>query len=429
MLLEYSKLKDIFQIKSKFTYNFYGDLFIYFRFFHRERKRQLPSSLFRFSAFCRGLHYHCFRIKGWQLPHTVPLIMLTTLFVWMTVWILGTLPYYSHGFENEKPPLATRAGSSALALIPFIFTSGSRFNPISLATGISHEKLQVFHQYGARILLFISVLHGIPMLVQPYLDGKRSSGGDPAAGRTAMQEAWDNNPHFESGTVLIVLLVWINISSMRFFRRLHYEFFVFQHVIITIAFLANLFPHSNVTYMDSWNYLFASVALIIWSWLGRLVLSIYCNKLSTAHAQLENLNEGMTRISLKTHIKWKPGQYIYLRFPFMKVLQSHPFTITTIPSTDSDTSVIQILARAKGGITRKLYDRAKQGKTHIPVFIDGPYGGPNNLKGYKHILLLSGGTGVTCNFPLLLDLVRKMENGETECELIDFVWSVRSRSK
>lgn len=394
---------------------------------HRQKKKQLPSFIRKISALSRASKYHSFKIRNWYLPHTIALVGIFVLFTWLTIWAFATLPYYSHNFDTEKPPLATRAGSLAVALIPFIFTLGSRVNPISLATGISHEKLQTYHQYGARILLFISLVHGIPMLLQPYYEGYKTGGY--SAGRTRLQEAWEGNAHFESGTVLIVFLVWINVSSMRVFRRISYEFFVFQHVITTVAFLANLFPHVNVTYMDAWNYLFAAVALVLYSWFGRLAITIYSNKLSTSHAQLENLTEGMTRLSIKTKIKWTPGQHIYIRFPFLKPLQSHPFTITSIPSTDSEHSVIQLLARAKNGMTKVLHDRAQEGNTYLPCFIDGAYGGSIPLDGYTNVLLLSGGTGITCNMPLLLDLIQKMEAGKSACQQIDFIWSIRSKSK
>ncbi|TIB13997.1 hypothetical protein E3P77_00559 [Wallemia ichthyophaga] len=392
---------------------------------HPQRKKQIPSFLRQIAAVCRAGKYHQIKIHKWYLPHTIPLVGIILLFIWLAVWPLATLPYYTDNFLAEKPPLATRAGSLAMALVPFIFTLGSRVNPISLATGISHEKLQTYHQYGSRLLLFISLVHGVPMLLAPYFEGYRTGGN--AAGRTALQYAWDNNAHFESGTVLIVFLVWINISTLRIFRRISYEFFVFQHIVTTIAFLANLFPHVNVTYMDAWNYLFATVALVLYSWFGRLVITIYSNKLSTSHAQLENLTEGMTRLSIKTKIRWSPGQHIYIRFPFLKPLQSHPFTITSIPSTDSEHSVIQLLARAKKGVTKILHERAQQGNTYIPCFVDGSYGGAVPLDGYRNVLLLSGGTGITCNMPLLLDLVQRMETRATICEHITLVWSIRSK--
>ena len=40
----------------------------------------------------------------------------------------------------------------AFAVIPWTLIFASRVSPLPLLTGVSAEKLQVYHQYGARIL-------------------------------------------------------------------------------------------------------------------------------------------------------------------------------------------------------------------------------------------------------------------------------------
>lgn len=65
---------------------------------------------------------------------------------------LGPKPYY---WPNTKtvsyggsPPLATRTGWMAVALLPFVVALSSKANCITALTGVPHEKLQVSSNYG-----------------------------------------------------------------------------------------------------------------------------------------------------------------------------------------------------------------------------------------------------------------------------------------
>jgi hypothetical protein len=51
-----------------------------------------------------------------------------------------------------SPPLATRTGWMAIALLPFVIALSSKANYITALTGVPHEKLQVssISYYGAR---------------------------------------------------------------------------------------------------------------------------------------------------------------------------------------------------------------------------------------------------------------------------------------
>ncbi len=40
----------------------------------------------------------------------------------------------------------------ANAFFPWLFAFGLKFNPLTFLTGISHEKLQFFHQWTARLI-------------------------------------------------------------------------------------------------------------------------------------------------------------------------------------------------------------------------------------------------------------------------------------
>ena len=105
---------------------------------------------------------------------------------------------------------------------------------------------------------------------------------------------------------------------------------------------------------------------------------------------------------------WRPGQHAFLAFPGVSTvpLESHPFTIASIPS-GGPSEQLRFLIRVKTGATLKLLKLVQeQGKASFRAFIDGPYGMPPDLGPYRTTVLVAGGTGVTYTLPLLLDLVK-----------------------
>lgn len=51
-----------------------------------------------------------------------------------------------------SPPIATRAGFLAIAILPFQVMFATKWNPITILTGVSHERLQVYHRWSGWIM-------------------------------------------------------------------------------------------------------------------------------------------------------------------------------------------------------------------------------------------------------------------------------------
>jgi ferric-chelate reductase len=94
---------------------------------------------------------------------------------------------------------------------------------------------------------------------------------------------------------------------------------------------------------------------------------------------------------------WKPGQHAYVAIPAISrfPLESHPFTIASIPS-EGDTAAgdeIVFCIQRRNGFTKRLYDYTRANadvESQIPVFIDGPYGLPPDLAPYNTCILVAG---------------------------------------
>lgn len=140
------------------------------------------------------------------------------------------------------------------------------------------------------------------------------------------------------------------------------------------------------------------------------------------------------RLQRPTHLRWAPGQSVYLTLPSVSTfpLEAHPFTISTVhsaPDMDEDTLVIDekdsnssppsslarsqeasrmkqlvFFVRVRNGFSQRLLQAAGDDKT-FAAFLDGPYSSPPLLKGFETVILIAGGSGVAFTLPLLLDLI------------------------
>ena len=79
---------------------------------------------------------------------------------------LAPKPYYWPSLEfGASPPLATRSGWMALACMPLVFATASKASWITLLTGVSHERLQVFHRWTAYAFFVLALMHTFPFIV------------------------------------------------------------------------------------------------------------------------------------------------------------------------------------------------------------------------------------------------------------------------
>jgi len=294
----------------------------------------------------------------------------------------------------------------ANAFFPWLFAFSLKFNPLTFLTGISHEKLQFFHQWLARLILFFSLVHTIPFLWQPVHDG----------GFSNLRAWYYYDKVWWTGTVALAFLAWLVVSSFGCFRRMSYEFFVIQHVITILGFLIFYFMHTR-DLLHSWSWLWPSVG--VW---GFHVLFKFANSLRIsrftgvpATVALVDEEEGLMRLELAAPVSWQPGQHFFLRFPRLNKsapYQTHPFTVVNLPNPDANMdSHLIFYFKARDGLTRKIWDQlirqpAVKGKvsTVLTVALDGPYGSPFQPAAYHSNLMIAGGVGMTSVLPALMSL-------------------------
>lgn len=142
---------------------------------------------------------------------------------------------------------------------------------------------------------------------------------------------------------------------------------------------------------------------------------------------------GNQKTKKKSLLSWQPGQHIYMsgrqNFFSRPLLSKNPFTISSIPSTDGN---LTLVARIMDGNTATLARAAKGGS--IPLTIEGPYGLTTHaveLLSYNKVLFIAGGVGATFIMPLYRTLLRDLSPsaGSRRRKGVSFIWAVRDEAE
>ncbi|KAG8528642.1 uncharacterized protein KY384_006329 [Bacidia gigantensis] len=371
-----------------------------------------------------------YKKREFSFPGVGAIIVIFAATAFVTLYTFLPKPLYYATIAFGSPPLAIRAGMLAVAMMPWIIALSMKSNAISWMTGIGHERLNVLHRWGAYIMLFLSLVHTIPFYVTPIWD----QGGLQTFKNLFQQQFYI----YGTGLAALVPLCVLCIHSLPFLRSWAYELFVTLHVPISIVYLGMLFWHCH-NYLTSWNYLWATVGIWLASWLTRFFYFNWTNPrrmswLIGEESAISILPENAVKVTIATEMKWRPGQYVYIRMPGISVFESHPFTIASLCSEDFPSEYgenykdMALVFRPFGGFTRKVLDRALVDgpeKTYR-AFIDGPYGGMRrDIASFDTVVFFAGGSGITAIVSQLLNLIKKMRDNKAMTTKIHVIWALK----
>lgn len=116
-------------------------------------------------------------------------------------------------------------------------------------------------------------------------------------------------------------------------------------------------------------------------------------------------------------MRWRPGQFVFVRSPEAGLAEAHPFTIASAPRPDGS---LRLGVKRLGDWTGRLPERLRPGAT---VLVEGPYGRFNFRRGRKHQVWLAGGIGITPFLAWAESLTA------AEQRSIVLVWSVATREE
>jgi hypothetical protein len=199
---------------------------------------QQTGTLARLRAIYRWLSYKSFRVPflNWNSAPIGLLLLGTAGLIFFLAMTLGPQPYYwpSDGDYGSSPPIATRAGWMSLACMPFVFVTAGKANPLTLLTGVSHERLQVFHRWTSYAFLVLALVHTFPFIVYNIQQGM-------------MVMMWQMTVFYWTGVVALIAQGYLTFASWGPLRACCYEWFKFSHFLVALIFMLFFLFHCDGT--------------------------------------------------------------------------------------------------------------------------------------------------------------------------------------
>ena len=265
--------------------------------------------------------------------------------------------------------------------------------------GISFERAIKWHRLVARATAALVLLHGL-LIVR--LDGV-SVLFSTAALPHGMGAVY--------GSLAAACIFLMAVTAISLIRRGLFELFYYVHLPLFASTMAFASLHS----VYARYYLIAPLACIALDWTIRLVHR--CRKVQLVDASvLHNEEEGRWRVAkltLRARMIPKPGQYVFINFPSLSLLQWHPFSVSSLPEVsdvNESTFTLHLLDMGQGTFTSAVCDAVAasefSGGSPLSVSLDGPYGSltiPFSL--YPTLLLVAGGIGITPLASILYSLL------------------------
>jgi predicted ferric reductase len=368
-------------------------------------------------------HLGPIRLKSPQLGKT--LVVLS----WMTVVLIFCFYKYDTFDQWSWEDIAYRCGCVALSQFPLVFLLAGKQNIIGCLTGSSYERLSWLHRWVARILWMTVTIHmGFWFRSWARYDYILTKIRTDRLTQTGLA----------SWTILTAIL----LTSFYPVRRFSYEIFVILHLILFSGLIGAVYLHTEFNH----GYLWACVGLFFADRVLRILVASWAN-FSFLHRRLGFwANQGtltplpgnVTRVTIDNPVvSWKPGQHMFLSCHSVVPLQSHPFTVSSLPSDGK----LEFLVQSQKGGTRRFHRWATKyhrlpdseeasSKERKYVGLEGPYGAIRPLHQFDSLVFFAGSTGAAFTMPLMRDIVQRWrQSNTTVTKRIKFVWVIKAKDR
>ncbi|KAL9624930.1 MAG: hypothetical protein Q9160_000977 [Pyrenula sp. 1 TL-2023] len=197
---------------------------------------------------------------------------------------------------------------------------------------------------------------------------------------------------------------------------------------------------------DSWDYMWATVAIWITSILARALWYTYPTSIVAERwfvgspIILRVFPDNMTRLEMLAPrgLHWNPGQHVYLRAPTVGLFDNHPFTIAAadglseVGNEKEHPRILPLYIRTYAGFTRRLRNYVdEESSTQLEAWLEGPYGGHREdiTIGFDDVILVAGGGGISAMLPWLEHFAAKLRAGKRmQASSLRLYWSVKNQS-
>ena len=341
-----------------------------------------------------------------------PYLLLTGVLYFLYLLVLAT-----RNTTNDYMHLTKSLGHVAVSQLPwhYLLAIKSPLSPITLATGLTHERLNAWHRTLGRVIAVLALGHA-SLYLKFFLDVGvlRKRAGD-----------WD----VRLGLMTVTTLSGLLLGSLQVVRKKAYhKGFYVGHVLLSAMLVVLLWAHMKWTrrYVFQMGLWWVVNGVLRWS--GSRIWEAPVEEVG---AESER-QKGLIVLKLTAPEEggfvedWIPGQHVYLRLtesPVGSLLgHKNPFTIA---DCSHDGKRLTLVARRLNGATTMLKDY--QAKS---LSLEGPYGEATEYmppllaagKSAGQILFIAGGIGVTYTLPIYLALLKA--RGDTAG--LKMLWTIKT---
>lgn len=318
-----------------------------------------------------------------------------------------------HNTGDDYMHLTKAFGHVAISQLPlhYLLAMKTPNSPITLATGMTHERLNAYHRLFGRLIHGLLAAHAVlyvRFFILKNLMARRIRDRDVQLGLTAF---W-----------LFNILGFLAVPPIR--KKAYHKLFYRSHVTISALVLVALFFH--VPYSRR----YVAQAAVFWTANGCM------RKFSSSGvvARCEAI-EGtdLIRVTLKRPggpvvSSWIPGEHIYLSSAGLG--PKNPFTIVSVLGDERSQAMTLVVRNMGGPQTSALANLADRKESLMTI--EGPYGEaseylPKLLKQTRsdgQILLVAGGIGATYTLPIYMSLLKS----RNDTSGIKMIWFVKSHA-
>ncbi|MFA6072588.1 MAG: ferredoxin reductase family protein [Candidatus Woesearchaeota archaeon] len=314
-------------------------------------------------------------------------IIIVVLFVLITLTIWGfmmplTERFFDYGTSMHSLGQITGLIGTVLFALSLLLTTKLKFVE-NTSSGL--DKTYKLHHIIGAISFMVLLFHPILLVVKFIPDNWAL-----AATYLWPSSSWAVNFGIISLVSMIVLLV------LTFYVKLNYKSWKISHTYLGWAFvIACLHIFLITTDISRSNLLKAWMIFVCAIGLLSFFYGSYFKNLLKKQFKysVEDVKKSgpFTTIIMKPknkEMKYKAGQFIFVKFDAEDFKESHPFTIASAPNNKKE---IRLVIKSLGDYTSKINELPK-GAT---ATIDGPYGKFNFMKENKDQIWIAGGVGVT----------------------------------
>jgi predicted ferric reductase len=345
--------------------------------------RFIPRGYYRVRAKIQSfLHVRLFRLFNMEI--TLGGLIFMLLLIGLTAGI---------GYLTLKPGNSAKTSGAFASIISAVLFAFSGRNSIWIFfTGISYERIIIWHKLIGFLVIAIAIPHGV--------------------------FAGDKDDTI-SGIVLTSLFGATIVVSF-LLKLFSYRLFLVFHRLMIVAVIILLAIHDAGL---------AFIGVGIWG-VDLLIRFIFyfINRSTVQSISAAMKSATVVELSFpKKNFNYQAGQYVFVTLPQISIWEPHPFSISSSPHDEKVVLHVKIL----GAWTKKLAKLAGEGIAEMSIYVDGPYGNPSvdaEDDSIDTFLFISGGIGVTPMRSIANCLLNQASRGRKIRKLV-FCWGVRNLEK